>query len=60
MEITAQPKVSPAAATFNLRIMTGLVGILLASLIAGLNEHVTDIAMPDVQGAMSISHDEGS
>jgi DHA2 family multidrug resistance protein len=60
MQTLAQPKAMPPAATFDLRIMTGLTGILLASLVAGLNEHVTDIAMTDVRGVLSISHDEGS
>jgi len=60
MHTLAQPKVKPPAGAFDLRIMTGLIGILLASLVAGLNEHVTDIAMSDIRGAMAISHDEGS
>ncbi|MEG3133850.1 MFS transporter [Rouxiella sp. T17] len=60
MHTTAQPKAIPPVGNFSLRIMTGLVGVLLASLVAGLNEHVTDIAMIDVRGAMSISYDEGS
>ncbi|PRD16396.1 MFS transporter [Pantoea coffeiphila] len=60
MQTLAQPKAAPPAAAFDLRIMTGLTGILLASLVAGLNEHVTDIAMTDVRGVLSVSHDEGS
>lgn len=60
MQTLALPKVAPPVGAFDLRIMTGLTGILLASLVAGLNEHVTDIAMVDVRGVMSISHDEGS
>lgn len=60
MQTLALPKAAPPAAAFDLRIMTGLTGILLASLVAGLNEHVTDIAMTDVRGVLSVSHDEGS
>jgi len=60
MQTLAQPKAAPPVAAFDLRIMTGLTGILLASLVAGLNEHVTDIAMTDVRGVLSVSHDEGS
>ncbi|KAF1053791.1 MAG: putative multidrug resistance protein EmrY [Stenotrophomonas maltophilia] len=53
----------PAAAQpqpFGLRIIVGMLGVLLASLSAGLNEKVTDIAMTDVRGALSIGHDEGT
>jgi len=32
----------------------------LTSLAAGLNEHVTEVAMMDVRGALSIGHDEGA
>lgn len=60
MQIKAQSRPAAPAGSFTLRILTGLLGVLLASLVAGLNEHVTDIAMMDVRGAMSISHDEGS
>ncbi|MGV8287092.1 MFS transporter, partial [Pseudomonas aeruginosa] len=31
-----------------------------ASLTAGLNGHVTEIAMTDVRGALAIGHDEGT
>jgi DHA2 family multidrug resistance protein len=54
---------APAAPTppvFGLRLAIGLVGVLLASFTAGLNEHVTDVAMIDVRGALSIGHDEGT
>ncbi len=40
--------------------MVGLLGVLLASLTAGLNGHVTEIAMTDVRGALAIGHDEGT
>lgn len=60
MQITAQPGSKPSGNGISLRTMIGLSGILLASLIAGLNEHVTDIAMPDILGVFSVSHDEGS
>ncbi|AQH00777.1 EmrB/QacA family drug resistance transporter [Burkholderia sp. KK1] len=47
-------------AAFSPRLATGLIGMLLASLLAILNEQVTAIAMTDVQGALSIGHDEGT
>jgi DHA2 family multidrug resistance protein len=34
--------------------------MLLTSLAAGLNEHVTEVAMTDIRGALSIGHDEGT
>ena len=51
---------SPAAQPFGTRIVVGLLGVLLASLTAGLNGHVTEIAMTDVRGALAIGHDEGT
>jgi MFS transporter, DHA2 family, multidrug resistance protein len=43
-----------------LRLATGLIGMLLASLLAILNEQVTAVAMTDIQGAFSIGHDDGT
>jgi DHA2 family multidrug resistance protein len=56
------PKVLPAAvpAPFGPRILTGLTGVLLAVVMAQLNDHVTDVAMPDIRGAMGLSHDDGT
>lgn len=54
----ATPK--PVAQPFGLRIVVGMLGVLIASLSAGLNEKVTDLAMTDVRGALSIGHDEGT
>lgn len=50
----------PASMAFGPRLATGLVGVLIASLTAGLNEHVTDVALMDVRGALSIGHDDGT
>jgi DHA2 family multidrug resistance protein len=55
----AQPP-APAQATLSLRLAVGLVGMLLASLLAILNEQVTALSMADVQGALSIGHDDGT
>lgn len=54
------PTAAPAAQPFGARIVVGLLGVLLASLTAGLNGHVTEIAMTDVRGALAIGHDEGT
>src|SRR5471032_89126 len=45
---------------FTLKLVIGLVGVLLASLCSGLNDRVTDIALVDVRGVLSISSDQGS
>lgn len=42
------------------RLATGLVGMLLASLLAILNEQVTAAAMADILGAFSIGHDDST
>jgi hypothetical protein len=55
---TAPP--APAAPGLSRRTLAGLAGVLLASLIAGLNEHVTEVALPDIRGALSIGYDDGS
>jgi DHA2 family multidrug resistance protein len=52
-QAAAQPEMS-------LRLGIGLVGMLLASLLAIVNEQVTALAMTDVRGALSIGHDDGS
>jgi MFS transporter, DHA2 family, multidrug resistance protein len=58
--VAPAPLAPPAPPAFGLRIAIGLVGMLLTSLAAGLNEHVTEVAMIDVRGALSIGHDEGT
>ncbi len=54
----AQP--APQQSPLTLRLAVGLVGMLLASLMAILNEQVTAQAMADIQGAFSIGHDDGT
>lgn len=53
-----QPAATPTP--FNARVAVGLVGMLLASLLAILNEQVTAAALADIQGAFSIGHDDGT
>ena len=58
---TAAPaQLAPTQATLSLRLAIGLVGMLLASLLAILNEQVTALSMADIQGALSIGHDDGT
>ena len=53
----------PAAVSppvFGPRIIIGLVGVLLAVLVSGLNEMVTKVALADIRGALYIGFDEGT
>ena len=45
---------------FGPRIIIGLVGVLLAVLVSGLNEMVTKVALADIRGALYIGFDEGT
>ncbi|CAD6553693.1 MFS transporter [Paraburkholderia metrosideri] len=54
----AQPAAKPAV--LSVRLAGGLIGMLLASLLAILNEQVTALSLPDIQGALSIGHDDGT
>jgi DHA2 family multidrug resistance protein len=58
MEASAQARPTPPV--LSPRLMVGLLGMLLAALLAILNEQVTALAMPDIQGALSIGHDDGT
>lgn len=59
VEAASKPAAMPAQ-TFGLRIVIGLVGVLLAVLVSGLNEMVTKIALADIRGALFIGYDEGT
>src|SRR5476649_96528 len=56
----APAKPTPTQSALSLRLAVGLVGMLLASLLAILNEQVTAVSMADIQGAFSIGHDDGT
>jgi DHA2 family multidrug resistance protein len=43
-----------------LRLIVGLLGMLLASLLSILNEQVTALALNDIRGALSIGYDDGT
>jgi DHA2 family multidrug resistance protein len=51
---------SAAGPGFTARVIVGLVGVLIAVVIAQLNDHVTEIAMSDIRGALGVSADHGS
>ncbi len=45
---------------FGPRIIIGLLGVLLAVLVSGLNEMVTKVALADIRGALYIGFDEAT
>src|ERR1700733_10487817 len=54
---------APQAATepqLPLRLAIGLIGMLLASLLAILNEQVTAVALAHIRGAFSVGYDDGT
>ncbi|MBS1074712.1 MFS transporter [Gluconobacter sp. Dm-73] len=53
----AQPSYIPP---FGTRTIIGCLGMLLAVHVAGFNEHITEIGLADIRGAMHIGHDEGT
>src|SRR6478609_1924319 len=59
-EAEAPVQQAPTEARLSLRLAIGLIGVLLASLLAILNEQVTAVAMADIRGAFSIGHDDGT
>ncbi|GAA4502649.1 MFS transporter [Gluconacetobacter tumulicola] len=58
--IHAAPPVPSYIPPFGLRTIIGCLGMLLAVHVAGFNEHVTEIGLSDIRGAMHIGHDEGT
>lgn len=51
---------APASTTPSKRLIGALVGILLAAIMAGLNDRVGALALADLRGALGIGFDEGS
>ncbi|MBB2166893.1 MFS transporter [Gluconacetobacter aggeris] len=58
--IHAAPPMPSYIPPFGLRTIIGCLGMLLAVHVAGFNEHVTEIGLTDIRGAMHIGHDEGT
>src|SRR5258705_11928239 len=44
----------------NIKPLFGLGGVLIAAMTSEFNDQVTSIALPDVRGALGISHDPGT
>jgi len=58
--VTATVATPPAPQPFTLRLVLGLFGIWIAALSSGLNDRVTDIALPDIQGIFGLDSTQGS
>ncbi|WP_342629555.1 MFS transporter [Nguyenibacter vanlangensis] len=54
------PPAPPKAPVFGPRLATGLIGVLLAVLLAGFNEHTTEAGLADIRGVFHLGHDEGT
>ncbi|WP_115717812.1 MFS transporter [Gallaecimonas mangrovi] len=59
-EAAAQKPAPPPQTPFNFRLAMGLLGVLLAAMVAGLNEKVAGLTLPDISGALGFSHDGAS
>lgn len=55
----AAPPMPSYIPPFGMRTVVGLLGVLLAVHVAGFNEHITEIGLSDIRGAMHVGHDEG-
>lgn len=50
----------PAPAPFGPRLAIGLIGVLLATMTAGINDRMTDIVLADILGIYGLGHDQGT
>ncbi len=50
----------PVPTPFSFRLALGLIGVLLATLTAGINSRITSIALADLRGAFGIGYDAGT
>src|SRR3546814_10626864 len=60
LQPTAAPPAPAAAAAPPKRAIAGLVGILIAAMMAGLNYRVGALALADVRGALGFGLDDAS
>lgn len=44
----------------DIRGLIGLLGVLIAAVVAEFNDQVTSVALADIQGGLRISHDPGT
>lgn len=50
----------PPQPPFNARMAAGLLGILLAAMVAGINNRLPGLVAADIRGALGLGQDEGS
>lgn len=57
-----QPRLRAAQGTpfVDIRGLIGLLGVLIAAVVAEFNDQVTSVALADIQGGLRISHDPGT
>jgi len=60
LQSTAEPRAAAAEVAPPKRAIAGLVGILIAAIMAGLNNRVGALALADVRGAMGFDLDDAS
>jgi len=51
---------SPPATPFNVRLLTGFIGILISAMMAGLGNRVGALTLIDMRGVLGLGADEGS
>ncbi|HKT26859.1 MFS transporter [Dyella sp.] len=54
------PSTAAQESAFGLRLAIGLLGVLLAAMVSGLNSRVPGLVLPDLQGALGFGYDDGS
>ncbi|MEE3650368.1 MULTISPECIES: MFS transporter [unclassified Brenneria] len=52
------PAVSPAQPVFGIRLTVGLLGVLLAAMMAGLSSRVPALVLVDIQGGLGFAKDD--
>lgn len=57
---SASPPIGSGAPGFKPRMAAGLLGVLLAAIVAGLNNRVPGLVLADVQGALGFARDDAS
>lgn len=55
-----QPSSPPAPPPFGPRLAVGMVGVLIAAMMAGLNNRVGGLGVPDIRGSLGWGADEAS
>lgn len=56
----SSPTSPSATPEFGFRLAMGLLGIMLAAMVSGLNNRVPGLVLADIQGTLGFSHDDAS